>query len=261
MNVGISTASLFGREYNEEALVTFENLGIEVCEIFLESFCEYTTEYANLLKSKLSKVKVHSIHTLNTHFEPQLFSRNDRSYNDAYRIFEGVLKCAKILDAKNYIFHGRIRTKRANFSNYEETGNFFNKLTDLSKTYGVEVNLENVEWAMNNHVGYFEALKPYSKDLRACLDIKQARLSGYDYHGYLNEMADRLNTVHISDYDSDGKIVLPGKGLFDFEKFIGELNSVNFNGAILLEVYNDSFKTLDQLVESLEYIKNLVKRG
>lgn len=261
MKVGVSTASLFGREYNEDALVTLDKLGAGVVEIFLESFCEYKEEYAKLLKSRLGGLKVHSVHTLNTHYEPQLFSSNDRSYSDAIKIFEDVLKCAKILEAPNNTFHGRIRIKRANFSNYEETGNYFNKMDDLSKKYGVSVCLENVEWAMYNQVGYFGKLMPYAPNLRACLDIKQARLSGYDYTGYLNEMAPRLNTVHVSDYDENGKIVLPGKGLFDFEKLIDELYVVNFDGAILIEVYKDSYRDLDELASSLEYMRNFIKRG
>lgn len=261
MKVGVSTASLFGREYNEDALLTLDKIGAGVAEIFLESFCEYKEDYARLLKSRLGNLKVHSIHTLNTHYEPQLFSSNDRSYNDAVKIFEDVLKCAKILDAENNTFHGRIRIKRANFSNYEETGNYFNKLDNLAKGYGVSVCLENVEWAMYNQVGYFKKLMPYAPNLRACLDIKQARLSGYDYRGYLDEMAPRLNTVHISDYDENGKIVLPGKGLFDFEKLINELVEIDFNGAILIEVYKDSYRNIEELGDSLEYVRNIIKRG
>lgn len=261
MKVGVSTASLYNRQYNEDALVTLDKIGADVVEIFLESFCEYNDAFATLLKSRLGNLKVHSVHTLNTHYEPQLFSANERSYRDAVGILKNVLSCAHILNAQFYTFHGRIRIKHSNFSNYEETGKYFNKIIELAEPLGVKVCLENVEWAMYNHVGYFDALKPYSEELCACLDIKQARLSGYDYTGYLNEMAPRLKTVHISDYDENGKILLPGKGLFDFEKLIGELYAVGFDGAILIEVYNESFRTIDEMAESLSYIKNLVKRG
>ncbi len=261
MNVGISTASLFNKEFNEDALPIIDKMGAEVVEIFLESFCEYTVEFANLLKSRLGNLKVHSVHTINTNYEPQLFTSNPRSYNDAILTFESVIKSAAILGAKNNTFHGRIRIKTGRYDNYEDTGKYFNILIDKAKARGVNVCLENVEWAMYNHAGYFEKLKPFSPDLKACLDIKQARLSGYDYRDYLKEMADRLETVHISDYNENGKILLPGKGLFDFERLIGELNNVNFKGAIILEVYNNSYGSYDELAESLNYIKNLVKRG
>ncbi len=261
MNVGVSTASLFLREYNEDALPLLDSIGAEVVEIFLESFCEYKEDFAKLLKSRLGNLKVHSVHSINTHYEPELFSKHERSYGDAINIFKDVLNCAKILGAKNNTFHGRIRIKRANYSNYEETGERFNALIDIAKDYGVDVCLENVQWAMYSEAGYFNNLKKFSPKLRTCLDIKQARLSGYDYTEYLTEMSDRLNTVHISDYDQDGKILLPGKGLFDFEKLIGELYKANFGGALIIEVYKDSYKTIDEIAESLQYIRNLVKRG
>lgn len=261
MKVGISTASLFLREYNEGALPIIESLGADCAEVFLESFCEYTDDFARLLKSKINNLKIHSVHSINTNYEPELFSKHDRSYGDAEKIFRNVLSCAKILGAENNTFHGRIRIKRANYANYEETGERFNKLIDIAKEYSVNVCLENVQWTMYSEAGYFTHLKNYSKDLRCCLDIKQARLSGYDYRLYLDEMKDRLNTVHISDYDENGKIVLPGKGLFNFENFIGDLYAVGYDGPLIIEVYKDSYTDVDEMADSLNYIKNLVKRG
>lgn len=261
MNIGVSTASLFLREYNEDALPLLDSIGVEFVEIFLESFCEYREDFAKLLKSRLGNLKVHSVHSINTHYEPELFSKHDRSYGDAVNVFKNVLNSAKILGAKNNTFHGRIRIKRANYSNYEETGERFNTLIDIAKDYGVDVCLENVQWAMCSEVGYFSSVKKFSPGLRACLDIKQARLSGYDYADYLSEMSDRLNTVHISDYDNDGKIVLPGKGIFNFEKLIGELYNVNYDGPLIIEVYKDSYKEVDEIADSLNYIKKLLKRG
>ena len=60
MEIGISTASLFGRMYNEDAVTAIENLGAKVCEVFLETYCEYTEEYAALINSrKTEDLKVH----------------------------------------------------------------------------------------------------------------------------------------------------------------------------------------------------------
>ena len=140
MKAGVSTATLYERATNEDALVLLDGIDARIVEIFLESFCEYTLDYANLLKSRLGRLEVHSVHTLNTHFEPQLFSPNERAYNDAYGIYHNVLKCAEILNAKNYTMHGRIRMKRgAKFNNYAQTGDYFKKLTALAKEYGVRV--------------------------------------------------------------------------------------------------------------------------
>ena len=95
MQAGVSTASLFLRETNEDALVVLDKIDAKVVEIFLESFCEYTDDFARLLKSRLGNLRVHSVHTLNTHFEPELFSLNDRAYSDAHSVYQRVLSVAK----------------------------------------------------------------------------------------------------------------------------------------------------------------------
>ena len=263
MQAGVSTASLFLRETNEDALVVLDKIDAKVVEIFLESFCEYTDDFARLLKSRLGNLRVHSVHTLNTHFEPELFSLNDRAYSDAHSVYQRVLSVAKILDAKNYTFHGQIRLKRGPkvFTDYAYTGGVFEKLCREANECGVSLCLENVEWAIYSRAGYLTNIKPYCPALSTCLDIKQARIAGDDYKDYLAEMKNSLKTVHISDYTEDGKIVLPGKGLFDFRKLIDELNKANYDGPLIIEVYKDSFTDLDELSTSLEYIRKLIKEG
>ena len=41
MEIGVSTASLFKRQYNEDALITLNEIDARVCEIFLGTyFCK-----------------------------------------------------------------------------------------------------------------------------------------------------------------------------------------------------------------------------
>ena len=63
MDIGISTASLFMREYNEDALVTLDNLDARVVEVFLQSFSEYKPEYGKLLlkRNYLPQTKGHGM--------------------------------------------------------------------------------------------------------------------------------------------------------------------------------------------------------
>ena len=78
MTTGVSTASLFLREMNEDALTVFKDLGVKCTEIFLATFSEYTEEYARLLKERAEGIFVNSVHVLNTQFEPQLFGAHAR---------------------------------------------------------------------------------------------------------------------------------------------------------------------------------------
>lgn len=48
--------------------------GVDVAEVFLSTYSEYTEEFASLLKRNAERIKIRSVHTLNTQFEPQLYS-------------------------------------------------------------------------------------------------------------------------------------------------------------------------------------------
>ncbi len=258
MEIGVSTATLFKRQYNEDALITLNEVDARVCEIFLESYCEYNEEYANLLKSRQGDLKVHSIHTLNTHFEPQLFSDNPRALKDAYGIMENCLKVANIVGAKNYTLHGIARFKKnILYNNYKKIGENMLKLKEFCDSYGVNLCLENVEWAYYNHVGFYNNIKEFCPNLKTCLDIKQARISGDSYIDYINEMGESINTVHLCDMRNDGTKCLPGKGDFPFEDLFKRLKDVNFNGSMLIEAYYEDYKEVNELKDSLNYLREL----
>ena len=69
MEVGVSTASLFMREYNEDALPLLDKSDARVVEVFLQGFSEYKKEFGELLKSRLGNLKVHSVHVLTLTYE------------------------------------------------------------------------------------------------------------------------------------------------------------------------------------------------
>ena len=258
MEIGISTASLFRRKFTEEALVTLNELDARVCEIFLCTYQEYTQKFANVLKENQGNLKVHSIHTLNTNFEPQLFGWSPRAVEDAYLIFENCLKTANLLGATCYTLHGIARFKKnILYNDYENIGLSMLKLQNFAKSYNVDVCLENVEWAYYNHVGFYKEISKYCPNLKTCLDVKQARISGDSYIDYLNEMGNSIKTVHLSDTDSNGKICLPGTGTFDFEDLFKRLEGVGFDGNMLIEVYTNNYGEIDEFKNSLDYLRNL----
>ena len=78
MKVGISTATLFLKKNNEEALPLFASWGVPCAEVFLTSFCEYAPSFAEQLAAVRGDVEIHSLHVLNTQFEPQLYADHPR---------------------------------------------------------------------------------------------------------------------------------------------------------------------------------------
>ena len=258
--IGVSTASLFKRMYNEESVAYLDSLGIPVCEVFLGTYREYTDDFAKLLKKNKGNLRVHSVHTLNTHFEPQLFSANPRALEDAYEIARGVLSAAKILGAECYTFHGVARVKKKiAYTDFQRIGGLFSNLCDECEKYGVSLALENVEWAYYNHPSFFSSVKNFCPKLKGTLDIKQARDSGEGYIPYLEEMGEDIVTVHLSDIDENGRLCLPGKGTFDFKELFERLSDKGFSGAALIEVYNENYGKNEELKESYEYLMNVAE--
>ena len=262
MKAGVSTASLFMRENNEDALPLLEGLGVETVEVFLTTFSEYGYPFADILKERKGGLTVNSIHDLNTGFEPQLFNAHPRVKADAYGWLEKVLQSANALGAPYYTFHGTSRMKRAARSgandNIPKMIEGFAELSDFCNAKGVQLCLENVEWSTYNRPGVFTALAKEIPNLRGVLDIKQARISGYAYEEYLSEMNSRIAYAHLSDCNDMGQMCLPGKGNFDFDTLVQRLQDVGFDGALLVEVYTGDYGEARELKESCDYLNELL---
>lgn len=258
MEVGVSTASLFMREYNEDAVATLSKLGVATSEVFFQCFSEYKPEFAKVLRDKKGDMRVHSVHVCTMTFETELFSVNPRALADVEPIFDDVLESARILGADCYTMHGRTRIKKnGDYDDYKKAGKRLEELCLVAKRRGVSVCLENVPWAFYNRPGFFRSVKEFAPDLKGTLDVKQARLSGYGYEEYLDEMKGDIKTVHLSDIDADGKIRLPGRGLFDFETLFKRLYDVGFDGDTLIEVYKNDYDDISDIRRSLEFLQEI----
>ena len=265
MKTGVSTASLFNRKNNEDALPYLDGLGVKTAEVFLTSFSEYGKEFGSFLASRKGDISVHSVHDLNTQFEPQLFNANARTKKDAFDWLAKVMEAGQALGAKYYTFHGVARVKRASRSG--ENDNFtamqkgFQEVYDFCQGYGLKLCLENVEWASYNRVGVFKKLREALPELGGVLDIKQARISEYDYRAYLSEMGENLTHAHVSDINKSGKMCLPGRGDFDFNELVARLKDVGFDGPLLIEAYEKDYDDPAELKAAVDYLDEVLYKN
>ena len=262
MKTGVSTASLFLRKYNEDALPLFDALGIKNAEVFLTTFSEYGKEFAQTLANRKGNVNINSVHILNTQFEPQLFNAHPRAKADAFLALDKTLESAQTLGAPYYTFHGTARVKRASRSgkndDFPTIIRGFEEILARCEQYGVTLALENVEWSTYNRVGVFKRLSQELPALKGVLDIKQARISGFLYEEYIEEMGEKLAYAHVSDVDENGKLCLPGRGTFDFETLVKRLQDVGFDGALLIEVYNRDYGAETELKTACDYLGEIL---
>lgn len=261
MKAGISTASLFVRFSTEDALKFLSDNKIEVAEVFLESYCEYNKKFGKVLRKVKGDTEVHSVHVLTTQFEPQLYSVNERAKKDSFDILSGAMAAAKEIGAKYYTFHGVARLKKLPINiDYDRVGNITQQIINVTEKYGVSLAYENVHWSYYNYVGFFNEIRKRTTGLKGTLDVKQARLSNVDYRDFIKEMGKDIVTVHLSDVDENGKMVLPGRGITDFYEMFSMLSDHGFDGALLLEVYQNDYRSFSELFDSLYYIKNVAAR-
>lgn len=259
MFTGVSTASLFLREMNEDALTVLNGIGVRATEVFLTTFSEYTEEFARLLAARRGNLRVNSVHILNTEFEPQLFGQHPRAKADAFRLLEGAMRSAHIFGAERYTFHGITRLKRnAAPADPGRLAPAFREILDTCAAQGVRLCLETVHWALYNRPGIFRPLKERCPDLLGVLDVKQARLSCWPYPMYIKDMEGSISHVHLSDVDEAGNICLPGRGTFDFEECLRRLKDAGFDGAALIEVYPKDYGDYTELRRACDYLDEII---
>ncbi len=248
------------RKDNEEALPLFHSYGVDCAEVFLTSFYQYEEAYGKLLQGKKGNISVNSVHDLTSQFEPQLFNRHAGVRADAYKILGKVLGVAEQLSAPYYTFHGTTRAKKASRLGGEDFSSLiadFQEISSFCQERGISLCLENVEWSTYNRPSVFSKIAEGVPTLRGVLDIKQARLSGYPYEEYLQEMGERLAYVHLSDVTAEGKMCLPGRGIFDFPTLFKRLKDIGFDGALLVEAYEKDYNEEIELKYAYEYLKEL----
>ena len=251
MKLGISTASLNGKLNTEDALKWIGDIGAQCAEVFLTTYSEYRPAYAKelLRAQRETGIAVSSMHTLNTQFEGQLFSRSQRQKQDAFDIFRSVLDIGEALGALNYVLHGPTQIKYTKYNtDYAHFAAVTDELDAECEKRGMRLTWENVHWAHYNHPDFISRLERHAgRAVHTTLDIKQAMQSGTDCYRYLEIMGQRLVNVHLCDFDSEGALYLPFEGTFDFEGLFLHLNAMNFDGSAVIEVYDRSFSEPEQL--------------
>ena len=252
MKTGISTASFYLRQEIEQAIVTIKELGAHCTEVFYNTFYEYRPEFSEKLDAK--GIEVNSVHVNTHHIEHSLFNPSRRVRGDAYYWLDQVMRSAQILGCKNYTFHGKV----GKAENLDEAADYLRGAVEFCARYGVNLCLENVVWSLYHKPKIFSYLKERIPRLCGVFDIKQAQRSGYKYTEYIDDMKGAISHVHLSDMDKDGKMCLPGKGVYNFKEVLTRLKDAGFDGNIIIEVYKDDYGDIKELKTSLEYLDEII---
>lgn len=260
MKLGFSTASFFGKTLTEDSFDLIRSLEVEFCEVFLTTFSEYEESFIDLLLQRKGDLKVHSVHSLNTQFEPQLFGRADRTRIDAESFYRKMCCAGERLGAEFYTFHGLSRLKKNVTIDYPHLINRINGLTEIAQEYNMCLSYENVHWCLFSFPEFFLNLKPSCPKLCSTLDVKQARQSGFEFQEYIKTMGNSISTVHLCDVLGN-KLCLPSQGDIKFTKLFEIIKSMPIDPTYIIEIYSGDYNSLDDLKRSRDYILECYERA
>lgn len=259
MEIGASTACFYPIE-TEKALKKVCDLGFKTTEVFVNSPCELEDNFVkelNLIADE-SGTKIVSLHPFSSFLESScIFGDYQRRFNDFIGIYEKTCHAAAMLGAGIVVIHGAVAKPKIPIPDdrYFER---FKMLIDIGKREGVTVCQENVNRFKSESIDFCKKMRnALGSDYHMVFDIKQTVRAGQDTFKFLEEFKNEIAHVHISDNGVNGDCLPPGKGSFDFEKLFGILNSADYNGNYIIEIYSGNLDVAKELKESKKFLKKL----
>ncbi|MDD5018417.1 MAG: sugar phosphate isomerase/epimerase [Eubacteriales bacterium] len=265
MVFGMSTACFYPNIYIEQAIDIIADMRVKNVEVFFNCMSEYNMTFVKELKKRIDDrgISAYSIHALSLQFEPQLFSRYPRAREEAFDIYKQVLEAGAELGAGVYVFHGPSHVKRAKkmILDYPYIAERTDCLADTAKGYGIKLAWENVHWCWYSKPDFANELldRVNTDNLYFTLDIKQAAQSGFDPVDFLGHTKGRLVNIHLCDYThSENGITpaLPFDGIMDFDAFRKALKEIEYDYAMILEVYSSNYTSHTQLQDNFTHIES-----
>ena len=257
MEVGISLACFYPLE-PEKAVKEAQKLGVRICEIFLNTYCELEIPYLKELRKACNAagLKVYSIHPFTSAIENYLFfSPYPRRIADAKAFYARYAEAADILGASVVNIHA---DRGMGLESPDLFASCFQPLLDLQNKTGIIYALENIFYNSVNHPEFVRRLKRNLPEVRFTFDIKQAFKGSQDAYELADAMGEAIVNFHINDRDEDHICALPGRGNVDYMRIFSVLHKNGYAGPALIEVYRKNFGTAAELKESKRWLEEKI---
>ena len=257
MAIGISTSCLYPQA-TEEALETLGKMGVRTCEVFLNTISETTPEFIKILNKIKEEygMEIVSVHPFSSFSETyMLFGNYRRRYLDVCEFYKKCFEVTALAGAKISVIHGSKLTGKISNEEYFER---FAALVESGREFGVTVCQENVNAHYSQNPSFLmDMRKALGDDFNMVFDVKQAFRAGYDPLAFAEEFKNNIRHIHLSDHNSKSDCIAPSTGVFDFRKLFDVMNSAEYKGNYVIELYRNGFGDECELTESLRYLQNL----
>ncbi len=257
MAIGISTSCLYPM-ITEESLEALGKMEVKTCEIFLNSYGETSSDFAKkLVKIKNEYgIKVASVHPFSSFSETHmLFSEYKRRFEDGIEFYKRCSETAAVLGAEVLVIHGSKFPAKICDSEYFER---FGKLVEAGREHGITVCQENVHAHFSRDPEFLKNMRTYlGDDFRMVFDVKQAVRSGFEPLAFADEFKNEIVHVHLSDHKAGQDCLPPGTGEFGFKKLFEIMESADYKGDYVIELYRSNYGEPCELIKALGYLQNL----
>lgn len=257
MAFGISTSCLYPQK-TEKSLDMLGKMGVKKCEVFLNSISETTTKFAKTLNDikDYHGMEIVSVHPFSSFSETyMMFSRYERRFDDILDFYKKCFEVTNLLGANISIIHGSLLTGDLSHGEYFSR---FQKLVDAGKEHGITVCQENVNRHFSESPEFLKEMRnELGSDFKMVFDVKQAVRAGFSPLDFAEEFKKDIIHIHISDHDKNCDCLPPGCGNFEFRKLIETMNSADYNGDYIIELYRNNFGEPSELSKALAYMQIL----
>ncbi|SHI85511.1 Sugar phosphate isomerase/epimerase [Clostridium cavendishii DSM 21758] len=260
MNIGISSACFYPIIELEKSISYMKNLGFNSGEIFINTFCELEQDFLSIINEEKQKhnFTINSVHFFSSMYEPFLFDNYKKRRDDCIKVFKKICKATNFLGGKYYTFHG-MRFSDFKYINRSLILDVYKELCYIASENNIKLAQENVSWCMSKDLDFLKFLKEELKgELYYTFDIKQAYKALENPMNYLDIMGKDLVNFHINDRSDKEICLLPGKGDVNYKEIFKKLNDINYKNSIIIEVYNENFKSTKEIIESKSFLENLI---
>ncbi len=235
--IGLSSCGFYLTEENFQKL---NNSGIDVIELSM-SLNEYenTNPKAVLNLSKRYNVALWSYHLPFMPFNVIDISSLHRELRDnAMKLYVEMIDKYADIGVNKFVIHpsGEPIAKEDREERMKRSMEMLDSVAEYASHHGAVICVEDLpRTCLGNTSDEMIKLISANDKLRVCFDTNH--LLSEDNVQFAEKLADKIVTVHVSDYDFvDEKHWMPGEGLVDWVQFFSSLKTHNYSGVWMYEI-------------------------
>lgn len=234
---------LSANDLSESAFLELHKSGIHAIEITMGAYKDINHKEVKYLFKKYG-IELWSYHLPFYGVDPSSPNRALRSHT--IEVFSEMIRKASDIGLDKFVIHASSEPiadeQREEHLRYSMES--LNILAELAHQNGACIAVEDLpRTCLGNTAEEMLRLLSANDKLKVCFDTNHL-LKDNNIH-FMDKLADKIVTVHISDYDFvDEKHWLPGEGKVDWNMLLAKFQEIGYDGVWLYEVALKSTKTM-----------------